>query len=209
MDDHVSLNSPTNDRPATAYVRRRWLSIVAAIALTIGGVLGVAAPADAATVVGVCTITVGEPHASSHVSGTINSYGRLSCSIGMTEIYIRAYLEKSTGSSWGGNTESWLNTPAGKTYSSYAKTSCSQGPGTFRTRLSVAFTSPPGYNPSYHANTYYSVWRGVACGVSFAPAFVDEKRDSTPASEVTFSFLDDGTVRVSEPTSVSTEAFTL
>lgn len=125
----------------------------------------VASPANAVTV-GVCTIKANNPHGSTHVSGTINAEGSLQCTIGMTEIYVRAYLENSAGTSWYGNTESWLATPANKKYSSFANTSCAMGPGSFRTRVSYAFTSPPGVNPSYSANTVYSPWIGVVCGAN-------------------------------------------
>ncbi|GAA2009957.1 hypothetical protein FHS08_000603 [Microbacterium ulmi] len=124
-----------------------------------------ASPANA-VVVGVCTIKANNPHGSTHVSGTINAEGSLQCTIGMTEIYVRAYLENSVGTSWYGNTESWLATSPNEKFSSFANTSCAMGPGSFRTRVSYAFTSPPGTNPSYTANTIYSPWIGVACGVS-------------------------------------------
>lgn len=148
----------------TRHRRRAAGSAFLAVALTIIG-LTAAAPANA-VVVGVCEMKANNPHPSTHVSGTINSTGTLRCTVGMTEIYLRAYLEKSTGSSWGGNTEAWLNTPPGTTYSSYANTSCSNGPGTFRTRVTYALTSPPGYNPAYSANTIYSPWYSLACGLA-------------------------------------------
>jgi hypothetical protein len=83
----------------------------------------------------------------------------------MEEIYIETYLERSDGSSWPGDAEDWLNT----TYeSSNAAVNCSAGPGTFRTRVSYALTAPSGTNPRYTANTIYSPWISVACGVSSA-----------------------------------------
>ena len=139
------------------------------IAFALTGLTVAAAPANA-LVVGACTIKANAPHGSSHVSGTINSEGTLKCTIGMTEIYIKTYLEKSGGPSWVGNTESWLNSTAGKTYKSVANTSCSQGPASFRTRVSYSFQSPPGWSPAYTANTLYSPWIGVACGVTFRSA---------------------------------------
>ncbi|MHA7177379.1 hypothetical protein ACX80D_12055 [Arthrobacter sp. Sr24] len=150
----------------------RWRAAVVgtlSIAFALTGLTVASAPANA-VVVGACTIKANDPHGSIHVSGTINSEGTLKCTIGMTEIYIRTYLEKSGGPSWGGNTESWLNAVAGKTYKSVANTACSQSPGTFRTRVSYTFQSPPGVNPAYTANTIYSPWFGIACGASFRSA---------------------------------------
>lgn len=83
----------------------------------------------------------------------------------MTEIYIQTTLEKSNGQYWSGNVRDYFN-------SSYemsnAATSCSQGPDSFRTRVSYVIQAPPGVNPRYTANTIYSPWIGVACGVTLA-----------------------------------------
>lgn len=156
----------TTRRPRRRSTRRGTIaSALLAVVLTVTGLTVAAAPANA-VVVGACTIKANNPHASGHVTGRINSEGSLRCTIGMTEIYVRAYLEKSGGSSWAGNPQGYLNTPAGYTYSSFANTSCSQAPGTFRTRVSYAFQSPPGVNPSYSANTIYSPWTGLLCGAA-------------------------------------------
>ncbi|ALE93677.1 hypothetical protein AOC05_17335 [Arthrobacter alpinus] len=143
------------------------------IAFALTGLTVVSAPANA-VVVGACTMKANDPHASVHVSGTINSEGTLKCTIGMTEIYLRTYLEKSGGPTWGGNTESWLNATAGKTYKSVANTSCSQGPATFRTRVAYTLQSPPGVSPAYTANNIYSPWFGLACGVAFRSTQAEE-----------------------------------
>lgn len=153
--------------------RRTVASALLAVVMTATGLTVAAAPANA-VVVGACTVNANNPHASAHVTGRINSEGSMRCTIGMTEIYVRAYLEKSGGSSWAGNAQSWFNTPAGYTYSSFANTSCSQSPGTFRTRVSYTFQSPPGVNPSYSANTIYSPWIGLRCGAArIAPESVE------------------------------------
>lgn len=144
--------------------RRNLLSALAIAALIFGGV-SIAAPANA-VVVGVCTIKANNPHGSTHVAGTINTEGSLQCTLGMTEIYVRAYLENSVGTSWPGNPVSRLGSPAGVKYSSFANTTCGMGPGMFRTRVSYAFRSPAGVNPSYTANTIYSPWVPTACGLS-------------------------------------------
>lgn len=150
--------------------RRRWrvaIGSVLSVGLTLVGLAFTAAPASA-VVVGQCTIKANNPHGSTHVSGTINAQGTLSCTIGMTQIYVQTYLEKQNGPTWVGNAESWLNTPASKTYFSHANTSCNQGPSNFRTRVSYSFQSPPGTNPSYTANTIYSPWISVICGANRA-----------------------------------------
>lgn len=148
---------------------RGWKASMAgtlSIVFALTGLTIASTPANA-VVVGACTIKANDPHASTHVTGTINSEGTLKCTIGMTEIYLRAYLERSDGSSWGGNTEAWLDSIANKTYKSFANTSCSQSPGTFRTRVSYAFQSPPGVSPAYTSNIIYSPWFGLACGLSY------------------------------------------
>lgn len=178
---------------------RRWRAAAAgalSIAIALTGLTVTAAPANAA-VVGACTMKANNPHASTHVSGTINAEGSMKCTIGMTEIYIQAYLEKSGGSSWAGNAEGWLSTPANKTYSSFANTSCSQGPATFRTRVTYSFTSPAGVNPSYSANTIYSPWYALACGLaarSASPVGVESAWSTKTAlpSGVTMQATPDG-----------------
>lgn len=170
------------NRPRRVTRRRRIAAAVLAVTFAVAGLTATAAPANA-VVVGACTMKANDPHPSGHVSGRINSEGSMRCTIGMTEIYIRAYLEKAGGASWGGTTESWLNTPPGQTYSSFANTSCSQAPGTFRTRVSYTFRSPAGVNPAYTANTIYSPWKGVACGVSRMAPQAEPNQESAWTSE--------------------------
>lgn len=121
-----------------------------------------AAPANA-VVVGVCTIKANNPHPSSHFSGTINAVGTISCTIVMDEIYLGIYLEKATGATW--SSYPFYDAFNTSSASENASTSCSQGPGTFRTRASYVLRAPAGYSPAYSANTIYSPWiTDVACG---------------------------------------------
>lgn len=186
-----------SNRPRRSARRRKVAAAVLAIAFTVGGLAATAAPANA-VVVGECTMKANDPHPSGHISGRINSEGSMRCTIGMDEIYIRAYLEKAGGSSWGGTTESWVYTVPGRTFSSFANTSCSEAPGTFRTRVSYTFRSPAGVNPAYTANTIYSPWKGVACGVSrMAPQAEQSERaawtSENPLPEgVTMTATEDG-----------------
>lgn len=166
-------------------MRTRILPVGAIIVLSI--TLGVAAPANAA-VVGLCRITVGEPHGSHHVAGMINSYGRLQCSIDMPEIYVRTTLEKSSGAIWRGNPESWLSAPAYRTYSSIRAIPCAGNAGTYRTKVAISFTSPPGINPAYHAKTYTSIWRAV-------PPCAASRVAPSGTTDLTLEFRTDGTIR--------------
>lgn len=131
--------------------KRSFYAALISLVLTCLG-LAAAAPAQA-VVVGLCTITAQNPHGSTHVAGTVNTVGTVSCSMTMTEIYIQTTLEKSNGQYWSGNVRDYFN-------SSYemsnAATSCSQGPDSFRTRVSYVIQAPPGVNPRYTANTIYS-----------------------------------------------------
>ena len=143
--------------------RRLWTMLVSI--LVVGSSVFVVAPPANAVVVGVCTIKANNPHPSTHVNGTINAVGTVSCSVVMAEIYIKTTLEKATGSTWAGNTQDWYNVSS---LQSNASTLCSQGPGTFRTRVSYVLRAPAGYSPAYSANTIYSPWTSVACGLQFA-----------------------------------------
>lgn len=149
-------------------------------------------PASAqAAVVGVCTITVGEPHNSHHVVTKINSFGRLVCTIGMPNMHVRTTLERSTGTTWSGPTEDWNNVPAYKTLTSTSAINCVKG--VFRTKVSIAFTAPPGYSPAYHAKTYTSIWRTISrCDQGGGPSLLSV---DAPEQEVSIALLDDGTSR--------------
>jgi len=125
-----------------------------------GGITLAAAPANA-VVIGVCTIKVNDPHGSTHVSGTINAVGTVECSTTMQEIYVKTTLQKSAGPSWAGTPFDRFNVARGQ---ANAATSCTAGPGTFRTVTSYVLRAPAGIDPAYAANTVYGPWRSVACG---------------------------------------------
>jgi hypothetical protein len=145
---------------------RRSVSMLASALLVATIITGasVASPANA-VVVGVCTIKANNPHPSTHFNGTINSTGTVSCTVVMQEIYLAVYLEKSNGSTW--SSYPFYDVFNTSSASENASTLCSQGPGTFRTRVSYVLRAPVGYSPAYTANTIYSPWMGVACGASF------------------------------------------
>ena len=187
---------------------RKFIATVAAGALlAVGGVFGIAGPANAAVVIGVCTITVGEPHPSTHVAGTINAYGRLSCSLGMPNIHLRAQLEKSNGTKWNGNVEDWINTSPGDSWFSNIAIPCIGNNGTYRTNVAIVLHAPPGINPQYHAKTYTSIWRSTLCGMSLIGPLSAPTTDSDMAVSVTLTFLDDGTIRETVPEDLTAVTF--
>jgi hypothetical protein len=175
--------------------RRIAGSLFSTTMLVAGIVVGSAVPANAATVVGICAVTVGEPHASTHVQGPINSFGRLTCTPSMPNMHVRATLEKGNGALYYGNTEDINNVPAGKTLTSVSPIPCRNNAGTYRTQVAIAFTSPPGLDPRYHAKTYYSIWRSVACGVSAVATPDRHKSVKDRESVASIALLSDGSVR--------------
>jgi hypothetical protein len=187
-------------------MKRTVAATLAATVLVGGFVGGFAAPASAATV-GVCRIVVGEPHPSAHVQGNISSYGRLTCTVGMPNMHVRATLEKSTGKLYYGNTEDLNNVTPNNTLQSVSPIPCKNNAGTYRTQVAIAFTSPPGVNPRYHAKTYYSIWRSVACGASRVAAPSDDAVKTGSEAVATITFLDDGTMRESTPEELTAADF--
>ncbi len=139
--------------------KKSLYAVVLSVILACFGLLA-AAPAQA-VVVGVCNINAQNPHPSNHVTGTINAVGTVSCSMVMQEIYVLTTLERMDGVTWTGNTRDYFNSNYEQ---SNAATSCNQGPGTFRTRVSYVIYAPPGVNPAYATSTVYSPWIGVICG---------------------------------------------
>ncbi len=125
---------------------RRSLGAVAAIALGLVLVpLAAASPAAAADVI-TCTLRVDNPHASTHVSGTINVSATMTCSRQIAEIYIRTTLYKGTGSpSWQGASNDRFNVAA---LSANAAAPCSAGPGSFYGYATSTVTPPAGYTVS-------------------------------------------------------------
>ncbi len=108
-----------------------------------------------------CTLTINYPHASGHVSGTINVTGSVSCPVTMTEMFLQVHLQKSTGASWAGPSKdlfntTWLNTNAA--------TSCSSGAGSYRGRAYTEVRPPAGWSPAMQSQTKYSPYVSVACG---------------------------------------------
>lgn len=122
-----------------------------------------AAPANAATIVGVCTINVQQAHDSGHVHGTINVVGTASCTVVMSEIFLDITLENADGRTWRSKKYvDYFNTPQEQDNSAV---SCDEGhAGTYRGYMSYVLKAPAGYNPSYASGTVYGPWNAsVTC----------------------------------------------
>jgi hypothetical protein len=143
--------------------------------LVAGSLFVTAAPANAA-VIGVCTMQVQDPHPSSHVNGTINVVGTASCTVTMTEIYVKVTLQRADGASWPGTTNDYFNTAQQQ---ANAAAPCGAGPGTFRGYMSYVLRAPAGVNPSYSSGTVYGIWKGVACGGANRGAPEDSASEGT------------------------------
>ncbi|AGW40506.1 hypothetical protein O159_02770 [Leifsonia xyli subsp. cynodontis DSM 46306] len=158
--------------------RRGLITAITGMVLVAGSVLVTAAPANA-VVVGVCTMQVQDPHPSTHVHGTINVVGTASCSIVMTEIYVKVTLQRSDDATWPGATNDYRNTSQEQ---ANAAAPCSAGPNMFRGYLSYALTAPAGYSPAYATGTTYGIWKSVICG---GPGLVAPNRstDNTAAKK--------------------------
>lgn len=174
-------------------ISRKVLTLIAATIVACMVMLGGVTAANAAVVVGVCKLKIGNPHGSTHVSGTINSLSSIQCTIGMPSVHIQTWLYKSPSTYWTGKADSRVGVAANKKLQSNRAVSCSKGPGKFRNRTYVQFNSPSGVNPAYHANTYYSPWTSVACGVSRAAP------ESSEQQVVDISVMSDGTIEFEDP----------
>ena len=172
---------------------RRLVTCLAAALTACMVVIGGAAAANAVVVVGGCKVNIGDPHASSHVSGTINAVSSIQCSLNMPSIHIQAFLYKAPSKYWTGNADSRVSPGAGKKLQSNRAVSCKEGPGSFRNRTYLQFTSPSGVNPAYHSKTYYSPWRSIACGVAFSAPTQDQ------GLTVDTSVLSDGSIEFGDP----------
>jgi hypothetical protein len=126
-----------------------------------------AAPSEGTAEMPSCTLTVQHPHASTHVSGTINVVAVTSCPIPMSSIYVDVELLRVSPSP-----KTWWN---GVGVTSYASTraqdnqatSCSAGPGTYRGWATTKIVPPPGYVLTGPGNqSKYGAAVAVACGVS-------------------------------------------
>ncbi len=159
---------------------RRLMALIGTLAMVvITGVIS-AAPAQAA-VVGVCTIKANDPHPSTHVQGSINATGTIQCTVAMSELYIRVWLESPSGQLIAG-------TPDDRFGVSYVQgnsaISCSNA-GTWRTRVGYVLHSPPGLNPAYASGNVVSPWKSVACGVALLAAITGTNPGSTGVTQQT------------------------
>lgn len=148
---------------------RRGAVVVCALLLS----LFAAAPASATSnstgpggVVIHCTISADYPHPSTHVNGTINGVAHVNCDGIVRQISAQAFLVKSGGPAWSGAPKSPTNT----TYVNVnAATSCSNGPGSFSTKIVATVYFPYSFTPAQASVTIASPFVGAACGVAFAP----------------------------------------
>lgn len=77
----------------------------------------------------------------------------------------QGHAGEANGEKWSDDGKDFFNV---KQLQDNAATSCSEGPASFRTRVSYALDSPPGVNPAYHANAIYSPWKYVVCGTALS-----------------------------------------
>lgn len=141
---------------------RLFTSVLGTASLVATLVIGVAPQAQAASFGSiVCTASVQYPHASTHVSGTINVVSSVNCSAVMNEIYQQTRLYKSGGGSWLGLPFDRFNVSYG---SSNAATACSNGPGTFYGTAYTILYPPAGYSPSRGTIESAGASSWVKCG---------------------------------------------
>ncbi|MCS5720021.1 hypothetical protein N1027_17965 [Herbiconiux sp. CPCC 205763] len=147
---------------------KKWLrraSMVAAFSMALGG--GTVAsqmspsPAEASLSAFNCVISVAHPHASHHVSGTINVEGRVDCGQRMESIYIRLYLHKQGGGDWAGTPNSMNNASYLK---ANAATSCSAGSGQYWGEARVTAVPPAGWSPRSASGSANGFVLPLACG---------------------------------------------
>jgi len=143
----------------------RRLRRVAMVGVALAGMLitgAFVAPAAQAVVVGICTIKANNPHASTHVNGTINGTATITCSQTMQEIYLRVKLEKSNGTTKLGTTtdEYGVSNAQGNAF-----VQCNQ-PGTYRVIAEYVLVAPPGYSPKRAASNIAGSYKSVACGAA-------------------------------------------
>ena len=138
------------------------MSSIAIAGMLITGSFVVAPAAQAASVVGICTIKANLPHASTHVNGTINGTATITCSEVMTEIYLRVKIEKITGATKLGTTTDQYGVSRA---SGNAFVSCSN-PGKYRIIAEYVLRAPPGFTPVRAASNLAGPYASVACGVS-------------------------------------------
>jgi hypothetical protein len=108
-----------------------------------------------------CVISVEHPHASHHVSGTINVQGRVDCEQRMESIYIRLYLHKQGGGEWAGTPDSMNNAIYLK---ANAATECSAGPGQYWGEARVTAVPPAGWSPRSASGAANGFVLPLACG---------------------------------------------
>ena len=139
--------------------KRPFLAAILSI-IFVGAGLAIAAPAQAVDIrVDGCTVHSNNPHPSVHYNGTIDGVGTISCPTRASNLYLKVTLEKYNGASWTRPALDYLNSFG---FKSTAASSCSAGPGTFRTRVDYVVKRYSTSTPK--AGNLYTPWMGVACG---------------------------------------------
>ena len=172
--------------------RKRTITMLVAGLIALGGTVGVATPAVATETIH-CDLNVQYPHGSSHVSGTVNVQARTTCPIVMKEIYIRTWLQKSTGGTWTGASQDRFNL---STLAANSATSCTNAPGSFRGYATTIVHAPAGWTPASRQHTVYGSWRYVSCqngGALVSPEALAFDPDES-AAKATVSFTRDSGV---------------
>ncbi|WP_129545519.1 hypothetical protein [Arthrobacter dokdonensis] len=148
---------------------RKFLRLTLGLFLTAAFIVAGTMTANAAVGPGGSVITCGiyadYPHASNHVSGTINAVGRVECDGLVNEIYLKVTLAKSNG--YLSSTTQDRFYPTGGRLSGNAAKSCAEAPGTFQTRVNAVVHFPAGYTPTPQVGNQNSAWFALACGVAF------------------------------------------
>lgn len=156
-------------------IRKSIIAVFTSICFVALG-LFVSSPAQAETWnTGICTIRSNNPTASASPSGSISGTGSVSCTSTMAELFVKVTVQKSTGASWTGAASDRFNSSY---VSASAAISCSQGPGTYRTRTSYVIYGSPGNSPSYVSSYLDTPYVNLACGVPFRSSPLDQEPES-------------------------------
>ena len=165
---------------------RRWMvRIFAATVAVLIAVVGSSTAANAATGPGghviTCTVSLDNPHPSGHVRGTISAQGRVNCTSGVAEIYVKTTLTNLSRATSASQTDDRFNVSSA---ASVGAKSCSEGGSVFQSKVEAVVHFPAGYTPQKGVLNKTSNRIGVTCG---------NARAKTPEGAPVQSFSGDDT----------------
>lgn len=147
-------------------MNRRWkirtfTAAVAVLFTVVGGSTAANAATGPGGIVITCTTSLDNPHQSGHVNGSISAQGRINCTSGVAEIYVKTTLTNLSRATAASQTDDRFNVSSA---ASVGAKSCAEGGSVFQSKVEAVVHFPAGFVPEKGVLSQTSNRIGVTCG---------------------------------------------